>query len=187
MTIDDEFEQLKLDVRYLRDRADIVDCIARHARGHDRHDVELITSTYHDDGVDEHGFAINAGPQYAAWANAQHALSSASHLHNVTTHVCELDGDVATCESYVMVVLLSPDAKSTTIMNGRYVDRLERRDGVWRIAVRRSTVDAVITGDATMLGHPFFKQQGYIKGTRDHGDISYQRPVTLDGPEPARW
>ena len=84
MTIDDEFEQLKLDVRYLRDRADIVDCIARHARGHDRHDVELITSTYHDDGVDEHGFAINAGPQYAAWANAQHALSSASHLHNVT-------------------------------------------------------------------------------------------------------
>jgi hypothetical protein len=184
---DDEIEQLKQDVQYLKDRSDIYDCIARHARGHDRHDVALITSTYHDDGVDEHGYAVNPGPEYAAWANAQHAASSASHLHNITTHVCELDGDVANCESYVMVVLLGPDAKSTTIMNGRYVDRLEKRDGVWRIAVRRSTVDAVIAGDASILSHPYFRQQGYIKGTRDHTDISYGRPIALEDGDPARW
>lgn len=184
---DDTLEQIRADVRYLKDRSDILDCIARHARGHDRHDADLISSTYHDDGVDEHGYAINEGSAYAAWANAQHAASSTSHLHNVTTHVCELDGDVAHCESYVMVVLLSPDVTSTTIMNGRYVDRLERRDGTWRIAVRRSTVDAVITGDASMLSHPFFKQQGYIKGTRDRDDISYERPTSLRGAEPTRW
>ncbi len=184
---DTTLDQLRADVEFLLDRTAIFDCIARHARGHDRHDADLIASTYHDDGVDEHGYAINPGAQYAAWANAQHAASSASHLHNVTTHLCEIDGDVATCESYVLVVLLSPDAKSTTIMNGRYLDRLEKRDGTWRIAVRRSTVDAVISGDASMLGHPFFKQQGYIKGTRDHDDISYQRPIALEGSEPARW
>src|SRR5262249_3584727 len=118
---DAALEQLGNDVRYLLDRTAILDCIARHARGHDRHDVDLIASTYHGDGADEHGYAINPGPQYAAWANAQHAASSASHLHNVTTHLCEIDGDVANCESYVMVVLLSPDARSTTIMNGRYI------------------------------------------------------------------
>jgi hypothetical protein len=50
-----------------------------------------------------------------------------------------------------MVVLVSPDGTTATIMNGRYVDRLEKRDGNWRIAVRRSTVDAVVTGDASML------------------------------------
>jgi hypothetical protein len=187
MTIEDTVEQLRRDVQYVKDRLEILDCIARHARGHDRHDVEVLTSVYHDDGVDEHGYVVNPGPRYAEWANAQHAASSSSHLHNVTTHVCELEGDVANCESYVMVVLVSPDEKTATVMNGRYIDRLEKRDGTWRIAVRRSTVDAVVTGNASMLGHPFFKQQGYPKGTRDRGDLSYRRPVSLDGPEPARW
>ncbi len=183
----DELEQLKRDVQYLKDRTEILDCISRHARGNDRHDVEITSSTYHDDGIDEHGNAVIRGPEYAAWANAQHAASSASHLHNITTHLCEIDGTVATCESYVMVVLLSQDATSCTIMNGRYVDRLEKREGTWRISVRRSTVDAVITGDASMVNHPFFKKQGYPKGMRGHDDISYRRPVSLDGPEPSRW
>jgi ketosteroid isomerase-like protein len=185
--MDDELTQLKAEVRYLKDRVEIQDCIARHARGHDRHDADLLTSTYHDDAVDEHGHTVNAGPAYAAWANQTHAASSASHLHNLTTHLCEIDGDTAHCESYVMVVLLSPDETTTTIMNGRYVDRLERRDGLWRIAVRRATVDAVVTGDASMLGHPVFRRQGYIQGARDETDVSYQRPTSLDGPEPARW
>lgn len=182
-----ELEQLRQDVRWLKDRAEIADVIARHARGHDRHDADLLTAAYHDDGVDEHGHAVNPGPAYAAWANAQHAASSSSHLHNVTTQVIEVDGDVAHGESYVMVVLLSPDERSTTIMNGRYLDRLERRDGAWRIALRRSTVDAVITGDASMLGHPFFRQQGYLRGARDRSDVSYQRPLDLAGGDPPRW
>lgn len=185
--MNDELAQLRRDVRYLLDRQEILDCIAQHARGHDRHDTELLTTAYHDDGVDEHGSTVNPASAYAQWANATHAASSASHLHNVTTHVCEIDGDVAHCESYVMVLLLSPDERTTSIMNGRYVDRLERRDGTWRIAVRRATVDAVLTGDASMLHHPFFQQQGYIRGTRDERDVSYQRPVALDGPEPTRW
>jgi hypothetical protein len=173
--------------QYLLDRQEFADVIAQHARGHDRHDVDLLTATYHDDGIDEHGHAINAGTKNAEWANATHRTGSASHLHNLTTHSCEIDGDTAHAESYVMVVLLSPDETSTSIMNGRYVDRLERRDGAWRLAVRRATVDAVATGDATMLGHPFFREQGYIRGTRDRTDVSYQRPLSLDGPEPARW
>lgn len=174
-------------VQYLLDRQEIADVIAQHARGHDRHDVDLLTDTYHDDGVDEHGNTVNPGTAYAEWANATHTMSSASHLHNLTTHRCEIDGDVAHTESYVLVVLLSPDEKTTSIMNGRYIDRLEKRDGTWRIAVRRATVDAVATADASMLHHPFFTQQGYIRGTRDVADVSYQRPVSLDGPEPARW
>lgn len=185
--MDDQLAQLQADVRYLKDRFEIQDCIARHARGHDRHDVELLTSTYHHDAVDEHGRMVNAGADYAAWANQTHAASSSSHLHNVTTHLCEIDGDVAHCESYVMVVLLSPDEESTTILNGRYVDRLERRDGTWRIAVRRSTVEAVVSGSASMLSHPFFREQGYLRGARDRTDVSYQRPTTLEGPDCARW
>ena len=91
----DELTELRADVQFLKDRFEIQDCIARHARGHDRHDAELLTSTYHADGVDEHGHVVNSGPDYAPWANQTHAMSSSSHLHNVTTHLCEIDGDDA--------------------------------------------------------------------------------------------
>ncbi|MEX0665408.1 MAG: nuclear transport factor 2 family protein [Acidimicrobiia bacterium] len=173
-------------VQQLEDRTAIIDCIARHARGCDRHDAGLLTSTYHDDGVDEHGATINIGPDYAIWANTVHAATSQAHLHNVTTHTCEIDGDVAHAESYVLVSMLSPDGTTATLLNGRYIDRLERRDGAWRIAVRRSTAEIVLTGDASMLQSPFFKEQSYLKGARDRSDLSYERPLGLDF-EGARW
>lgn len=179
-------EQLQRDVQYLKDRQAIADCVNRHARGHDRFDVELLTAAYHTDGIDEHGAAINAGPEYAAWANAIHGQGCELCLHNITTHTCDIDGDVAHAESYVIVGLLNPDGVSARLINGRYVDRLEKRDGQWRIALRRCTVDLLIAGDASILKMPQFKAGGYIKSTRDTSDISYQRPLALDHPAP-RW
>lgn len=186
MTDEKSLDQLRKDVQYLMDRTAILDCIARHARGHDRHDVDLLTDAYHEDGIDEHGYAINPGPKYAEWANAVHAAGSSLHTHNITTHVCEIDGDVAHCESYVLVALLNNDEESARLINGRYIDRLERRDGVWRIALRRSTVDVLLSGDASILKSPVFSRQGYTRGTRDRRDVSYQRPLSLDEP-PERW
>ena len=40
MQVDDELAELRRDVRRLKDRAEILDCIAAHARGCDRHDAE---------------------------------------------------------------------------------------------------------------------------------------------------
>jgi len=176
--MDDELDQLRRDVQHLQDRVAILDCIANHARGCDRHDVGLLTSTYHDDGVDVHGSPVNPGPAYAGWANSVHAASSQNHLHNITTHTCEIDGDEAHAESYVLVTLLSPDATTATVMCGRYLDRLERRDGEWRIAVRRATVELAYSADARLLQSSFFTAQGYVHGTRDRTDLSYQRPLT---------
>ena len=157
---DDDLSQLRDDVRYLKDRTAIMDVVARHARGHDRHDVDLLTSTYHVDGVDEHGSAINRGPAYAPWANAVHAATTQAHTHNITTHLCEIDGDVANCESYVLVALLAPDTSVVTVMSGRYIDRLERRDGEWKIALRRATVDLAFSADARLLQSPRLQGAG---------------------------
>ena len=181
-----DVEKLQRDVQFLLDRRAIEDCVNLHARGHDRFDIELLTAAYHPDGIDEHGAAINEGPGYAEWANAVHAGGSNLCLHNITTHTCEIDGDVAHAESYVIVGLLNPDGKTVRLINGRYVDRLEKRDGSWKIALRRCTVDLLIAGDASILELPQFKQGGYIKGTRDHSDVSYQRPLSLKQPAD-RW
>ncbi|MQY27325.1 nuclear transport factor 2 family protein [Nocardia aurantia] len=187
MTTDTDMAALQRDVQYLMDRTRILDCIASHARGCDRHDADLITAAYHDDGIDEHGAAINPGPRYAAWANDTHAATSQVHTHNITTHTCEIDGDTAHAESYVLVVLLGRDGRSAQVITGRYIDRLERRDGHWRIAVRRSTVEAMFAADASVLQSSFFKKAGYSVGTRDRDDLSYQRPLTMETPAPAHW
>src|SRR3954469_5389316 len=179
---DGELEALRRDVRWLKDRAEVLDVVASHARGCDRHDVELLSSTYHHDGVDVHGTTVNSGPDYAVWANSVHAATSANHLHNITTHRCEIDGDEAHAESYVLVTLLSPDSTTATVMCGRYLDRLERRDGRWRIAVRRATVELAFTADARLLQSKYFLAQGYEHGSRDRRDLSYARPLTADRP-----
>jgi hypothetical protein len=187
MTVDTGLDALEKNVRYLLDRTEILDCISRHARGCDRHDIDLITSAYHGDGVDEHGHAINIGPEYGAWANATHAKTSRVHTHNITTHTCDIDGATAHAESYAIVVLISPDGKSAQLITGRYIDRLERRDGQWRIAIRRSTVEGMFLADARVLQSSFFTEKGYLVGTRDRNDLSYERPLSMDTPAPARW
>ncbi|MET8211634.1 nuclear transport factor 2 family protein [Streptomyces sp. NPDC005373] len=185
--MDTELIELRRDVQYLKDRTAILDVIARHARGCDRHDVDLITAAYHADGVDEHGTTVNAGPAYGEWANAAHAATSQVHTHNVTTHTCDIDGDSAHADSYAIVVLLGSDGRTAQFISGRYMDRLERRDGQWRIAVRRSTVEVMFLADASVLQSSFFKEQGYLKSTRDTTDLSYRRPLLVDAPAPQRW
>jgi len=64
-----ELTAVRRDVAYLMDRTQIMDCIAGHARGCDRHDVDLITAAYHRDGIDEHGNVTNLGAEYGDWAN----------------------------------------------------------------------------------------------------------------------
>jgi hypothetical protein len=176
-------DQLQRDVAFLLDRRAIEDLIHAQARGHDRFDVALLSAAYHLDGVDEHGAAsVNSAQDYPQWANAVHGAGSQICLHNITTHNCEMTGDVAHVESYVLVGLLDPDGVTVRLINGRYIDRMERRDGVWKIALRRCTIDLLISGDASLLSLPQFKQNGFIKGSRDHDDVSYGRPLDLSTP-----
>jgi len=185
--MDVDLDALRKDVGYLMDRSAIADVIARHARGCDRHDAELISATYHADGADEHGNVLNLGAEYGDWANRTHSATSQVHTHNVTTHNCDIDGDSAHAESYVIVVLLGLDGRTAQFISGRYIDRLERRDGQWRIAVRRSTVEVMFIADASVLQSGFFKETGYLVGTRGRDDLSYKRPLTIQSPAPKRW
>jgi SnoaL-like domain len=179
-----ELQELQRKIDYLMDRQAILDCIASHVRGHERHDSTLITGAHHDDGFDEHGKTVNPGPSYAQWINAGHAAGSQNHLHNITTRTVEIEGEVAHAESYVLVTLLNHDRVTARFTNGRYIDRLETREGVWRIAVRGSTVEILITADTSGLTNPLFVKQGYSRGSRDSSDLSYLRPLQIDTPTP---
>src|SRR5580658_9246733 len=184
MQIEEEIRQIRGMLQGMKDRQDILDCLTREARGRDRHDAELTASCYWEDGEDEHGLSITPGPQYGEKANAGHRAVFSGNSHNLTNHLCEIDGNVAYCETYVMGGLLSLDQKTCKLALGRYFDQLECRDGVWKILRRRGTVDMVLEGDASWLHAPAVK--GFMKGQRSNSDPSYQRPIEFDS-EHERW
>lgn len=186
---DDRLAQLESKIQYLTDRQEILDCIARNARGCDRHDPEMLSSSYHQDGIDEHGEKhINPGPRYHEWANPVHARGSIQNMHNITTHSCEIDGDVAHADSYVIGLFFNADGETARVLAGRYLDRLERRDGEWRIALRRCTVEVGMMADASVMNTDYLLDMGFLKGLRNKQDVSYQRPLSLDETPPGhRW
>jgi hypothetical protein len=186
MGIEAEFEQLKATVQQLKDRQEILDCIVRESRARDRQDSEQIASCWWEDGLDEHGAVMNQAPDYPARANAGHAANFNMTSHNITNHLCELDGDVAYCESYVVGGLFWRDDKTTTIAFGRYLDQLERRNGEWRILTRRCTIEMSANTDGTWVHSKNVK--GFLKGLWSKDDPSYERPIVAKHfTEGVRW
>jgi hypothetical protein len=172
-------------LQHLEDRQAILDVVNRHSRGFDRHDSELMESCFHDDGFARFGPRTVKRDEYAQFMNDAHTNRFAMHSHHITTHTCEIDGDSAFTESYMIAAFLSPDLKRTSMVSGRYLDELEKRDGQWRISKRRAFVDLVVEGDATYLGVPKGSPIDYEQvWTRE--DLSYKRPLDLETPGP-QW
>lgn len=122
--------------------------------------------------------------EYPEIVNKGHTDGFAMNQHNLCNHSCEIDGDTAYCETYVIGTLLSLDGLTCTMTASRYLDQLEKRNGEWRILWRRATLEAAIQGDASWAHSPPLK--GYLRGTRDRQDLSYHRPYVIGGTDP-RW
>jgi hypothetical protein len=174
-----ELAALASDVRYLKDRADILDCMNRYTRGADRLDRELLLSAYHPDATDDRG-AFTGGPEARVdWLLA--FLRTLAHTsHHISNFTFEIDGDVAHCESYVITTLLPEGSETVTIGGARYIDRFERRAGEWRIAHREAVMDFTFT--AANDGIP----PGAMQGLRGKADRSYARPLELSAEGKAR-
>lgn len=185
MNTDDRLAALERKLEYLTDRQQILDCIVSTSRGNDRFDLQRISGAYHSDGLHELGQRQISGADYGAHANHAHAAISEANLHNVTMHSCEINGDVAHAESYVIGLFLDKGCETARILAGRYIDRLEKRDGQWKIVLRRATVEIPLEGSAKLPNRKTVSGSGYLKGSRDRSDPSYQRPLTTEGGE--RW
>jgi len=168
----------------VKDRQDILACIQRESRARDRQDITAIEACWWPEGVDEHGAVISGAADYAARANKGHAMNFNMTSHNITNHICDIDGDTAHCESYVIGGLFWQDGKSTTLAFGRYLDRLEKRGGEWRLLVRKCTIE--MTGDVDGTWVHSKNVQGFLKARWDGKDPSYDRPY-MPNNEGLRW
>lgn len=184
MTIEQELAELRAQLREVKDRQDIRDCIVRESRARDRQDIAAIEACWWEDGVDEHGAVITRVPDYAAKANLGHRMNFHMTSHNITNHICDIEGDMAQCESYVVGGLFWLDGKTTTIAMGRYLDRLERRGGQWRMLVRKCTIEMTANCDASWVYSENVK--GFLKARWDGQDPCYDRPFE-PGTDGLRW
>lgn len=162
----------------LIDRQDVADCIARFARGMDRFDRPLFLSAFHDDAVIAAGPFVGAADALYDWAMGLHAAGQEATHHNLLNQQIEIAGDDAHVETYYLFVGRNHDT-TNWMAGGRYLDRLERRDKIWRIALRTTLIEW--SGMVPTLPLPFGDVPGLSDNgvaTRDRSDPSYQRPLT---------
>lgn len=157
-------------------RIEILDCINRIARGVDRLDRDIFRTGYHADAVLDFGTHIGSPEQHMDFFFALHANMQNSHAHTICNHTCELDGDVAHAETYFIFASENVQGTPVTIAGGRYVDRFERRDGRWAIAVRKCVTTWNLTPDSAVSQQisAAFALVGTNNRSRD--DLSYVRP-----------
>ena len=170
-------ERTERKLRERLDQAEISDCITRYARGMDRLDRALARSAYHEGAIDDHVGFVGEVDDFLDWAFAYHG-GQVRHQHYVTNHHIELDGDEAHAETYFMFIgTESEPSAPLTVFGGRYVDRFERRQGKWGIAVRLCLVEWATDSKSLLPANAsdFLAATGTV--ARTSMDISYERPL----------
>lgn len=194
-------EELAAIVGEMQDREAIWQCMLRYARGCDRFDRDLIMSAFHPDAVDDHSKFVGGPAEFVDWAVGQHTKAHLGHTHNLFNHNCEMDGDVAHAETYFMFAGMNREGTPLVLNGGRYLDRLEKREGEWRIAYR-----TVVRDWGLMDERPNPDEQSSFTSTRAHlspavrdfmnqcpparrdrTDPSYRRPFELNPERLAGW
>lgn len=154
----------------LVDKQAIRDVLSRYCRGLDRMDMEMAKAVWHADGTAFYdGIFEGTAHGFVDWVWEAHSAME-RHSHQITNVLIELDGDRATSEAYVTVVLWTrPDAsgrQQELVGRGRYLDRWERRDGIWAIEHRVHLLDL-----SSVL--PLDRAEVSEGSTRDDRDLSF--------------
>jgi hypothetical protein len=165
----------------LADRQEIHDCIIRYCRGVDRLDAEMLASAYHADAIDDHGIYVGNPKEFADYFLDFHKKNQKSTQHIITNHYCELDGDTAHCETYWLFAAMNTEGPELSLGGGRYIDRMERREGRWAIAARKCLYDWQGKPEDYSLPLEMMEMMdGAGPARRDDRDPSYERPLTID-------
>lgn len=126
----------------LIDEREIRRVIMLYCRGVDRRDRELIENTFHPDAIcnDVDGMGAPTGQKRAdVLVNPNNPM----YFHFIGNEVIDIHADKAKAEFYFMSVFeFSRDGRPYMRMRGgRYIGRLERREGKWKFSHRISTDD----------------------------------------------
>ncbi|HEX8830590.1 MAG TPA: nuclear transport factor 2 family protein [Longimicrobium sp.] len=127
-------------LRWLCDRAEVVDTVLRFALALDTHDWPVLRGCLADAVEVDYSAFRNEPPGTLAAdefvARRADALGGLRMQHLSTNHLVEIDGDTATCRSCYVIHRVHPDladGENTLDTAGHYVHRLARTPAGWRI------------------------------------------------------
>jgi len=170
----------------IRDRMMIQDLMYRWCRAVDRLDRQGMLDVFHPDAFDSHGPYIGPAAGLVDWIMKRHEVIPFSS-HFIGNLLIEfVTDDQVLVESYVRTIQQYPahaksqlaqltggasgsnNAAVDMFTSSRYLDRVERRNGEWRIADRTLVQDwkqlVEVKEQALQI------QQGWVMGTRDGSD-----------------
>lgn len=161
-------------LQQLLDDAAIRDVHARYCRAIDRMDWDLLRSCYHPDATDDHGDYVGGIDGFIEYCKAGAGFFESTN-HFACNQLVEVTGDTAWAEHYGLAFhrLAKTESRPAAdlIANVRFIDRLERRSGEWKIAKRVIVIDSESTAPA---GEPWINPV-LRRATRDKSDPSYLR------------
>jgi SnoaL-like domain len=146
----------------------------RYMRGLDRLDAELLGSVFFDDAQVDYGFYRGSAKQFVPFALRALRDHHANH-HLIGQMNIDLEGEVAFGEIYFQAFhrIVEDGVEKDLFIAGRYVDRYERRNSVWKVAFRAEVNDWART-DAAADG--FFRNAPQaLRGARGAEDLSSRR------------
>lgn len=155
-------------------RDEIYQLCCTYMRGQDRLDPVAHRSVFWDDARLSYGIYEGGPDGFVEFA--QGALTPHLSNHHMIGQVqIEVEGDEAYGEVYYQAfhrIKEEDGAETDLFVSGRYVDRYERRGGVWKIAYRSELVDWVRSEPAA---DDWFKESGMLPGARKPDDPLYHR------------
>lgn len=137
-------------------KQEIYELVCTYMRGLDRLDEDLLRSTFFADAWCDYGFIKCDGYEFASFCMQALKDHVANH-HMIGNVLIEVNGDEAFGEVYFNAYhkVKEEAGFEDVIIAGRYLDRYERREGVWKFAYRSEVVDFSHTRPTN---DPYFEQ-----------------------------
>jgi len=162
------------DVDALLAKEDIRALSLQYMRGLDRLDAHLLRSVFFDDAQVDYGFYRGSALEFVPFAMRALRDHRSNH-HFIGQMSVDFEGDIAFGEIYFQAFhrIVDSGAEKDLFIAGRYVDRYERRNGVWKIAFRAEVNDWARTEPAA---DEFFRTAPQaLRGARGADDLSSRR------------
>lgn len=162
----------------LVDEAAIRDVLARYCRAVDRGDEALLASCYHEDALDDHGVFQGSAQEFARLLGPTMERTCDASQHFLGQSLIDVEGETARAESYVIAVHRRGSGRDVALetFGARYLDRLSRRDGDWRID-ERVVVHEWARLDEGLSEPPLAAR--LAQGCRGEGDLVYRTRGSL--------
>jgi ketosteroid isomerase-like protein len=158
-------------IQEMLDHYEIRKTLAEYCHACDRADADLMGSVYTgDDSFDDHGRVKAPGPEYARIMTGLILDRSEAISHILGQSLIRVDGDTAAAETFFFALMRLPGRDGPPRLNqlaGRFIDKLKRIDGKWKIKHRTCVRDTSITLRVEQDDYAAFD---FKSGTRDKGD-----------------